>query len=292
MTVEPLSIELEEFELVQAAPGTALLRVTAIAPPPTPREPTLLVNDGDHVHRVRPLPSPPDPEGWLRVAYSLRAEVLDRAPTFTLELWPGAFLELPEPLERGRRVLPERAPLPGPGPGPETETDPELEASALEANRAVAALEGETEQLAARARKAESALQDAGEQNERLRAERDELIAKAGQTGETSGPEPAALEAADRAWDGVETSLASLREQIDTDLGRLEEELRAARSEAAAAWKAERAARAEAEKLRAEAAKHDSEQVTELIREAAEDRVRSEVETEIRAALGARTGSR
>jgi hypothetical protein len=259
VTVEPPSIELEEFELVQAAPDTALLRVTARAPAAMPPDPTLLIDDGNQVHRVRPLPSPPDPEGWLRAAYSLRTEVLDRAPAFTLELWPGAFVELPVPMHRGRPALGIRA-----GTGPvethtlddhsDIETVIELEAAVIEANRTAAALQSEAERLRQALSAAEEAIQNA-----------------------------------DRAWEGVENSLASLRAQIDRDLNRLEEELRAARFEAAAAWDAERAARADAERLRIDRVKDEPEQVTEMIRQAAEDRMRSKVETEIRAALEARS---
>ncbi len=288
MTVEPSSIELEEFELVQAAPGTALLRVAARAPAATPREPTLLVRDDGQVHRVRPLPAPPDPEGWLRAAYSLRMEVLDRGPVFALELWPGAILELPDPLERGGRVFAYRSAA----LSPDTEMLIELEAAVIEANQTAVALQSEAEQLAARVREAEDDSRVVRQENARLVAERDRVLEENELLRESAEPESAVLEAADRAWEGIETSLTALRQEIDQDLSRLEQELRAARSEAAAAWRAEREARADAERLRAEAAKDDPGQVIELIRDAAEDRVRSEVETEIRAALGARIDER
>jgi hypothetical protein len=283
VSIEPSSIELEEFELVQATPGTVLLRVTARAPASIPREPTLLVDDGEHVHRVRPLPSPPDPDGWLRAAYSLRSEILDDMPAFMLEVWPGAFFDLPDPLERGRPVL-RRASL------EDTAALIELEAAALEANRTAVALQAELEHALDRAAEAEENLRLARGETRQLAAERDELREALRELHEEgAAPDPAVLEAADRAWEGVAASITSLRKQFDRDLERLEEELRAARLEAAAAREGERAAKADADRMRADAAEEDPEMTTELIREAAEDRVQTEVENEIRAALAARS---
>lgn len=103
MSDGPSPIDLEEFEIIPAAPGTALLRVTARVPVWAPREPTLLIRDDARVHRLRPLPSPREPEGWLRAAYSVRTAVLDRDPSFALELSQGAVFELPEPRGRTRQ---------------------------------------------------------------------------------------------------------------------------------------------------------------------------------------------
>lgn len=106
MTDRPSPIELEEFELIHSAPGAALLRVTARIPFWAPRHPTLLIRDETRVHRLRPLPLPREPEGWLRAAYSVRTAVLERNPSFALELSQGAVISLPEPRGRLRRPRP------------------------------------------------------------------------------------------------------------------------------------------------------------------------------------------
>ncbi len=314
--VEPSFFELEEFELVQAAPDTALLRVTARAPAATRREPTLLIRDGEQIHRVRPLPSPPEPEGWLLAAYSLRIGVLERDPLFSLELSPGVFLELPDPVQRGRIKTWERE-------RSELErshqaTVIELEAAAIEANRTAAALQAEAEDLAAGRRETEAALEATRGRNQQLVAERDELRDEADRLHEAlSVANLAAEEAQERAERAAATAreieripeafdpsvpleeveharraldaaLVSLQEQIDTELGRLEEELRSARAQTNAAWEAEGRARADADQLRSARTEQRPEQVMAQIQAAAEDRVRTEVEAEIRAALAAR----
>lgn len=107
MTDAPHSIELEEFELVIAAPGTALLRVAARRPPghAADSRPTLAIDDGDQVHRLAPLPAPPDPESLLRAAFRAPVALLVGDNAFTLELSGGAVLSLPPPVPRsGLRV--------------------------------------------------------------------------------------------------------------------------------------------------------------------------------------------
>ncbi len=180
MSDRPSPIDLEEFELIPAAPGTALLRVTARVPAWAPREPTLLIREDARVHRLRPLPSPREPEGWLRAAYSVRTGVLDRNPSFALELSQGAVLELPEPRGRGRQPGPQRAAPKQQAPGPpqaerseardasiprdegSKRTKPEeliqLRARVLEANRWALAAQREAERLTARVRELERAL--------------------------------------------------------------------------------------------------------------------------------------
>ena len=104
------AIELEEFELVEAAPGTALLRIAARSShPPSGQPPRLVVDDGRAGHRVGPLPAPPDPAGRLRIAYSVSSELLSNA-RFWLEFADGSALALPEP--RRRRRLARQSPTP------------------------------------------------------------------------------------------------------------------------------------------------------------------------------------
>ncbi|MBV9309882.1 MAG: hypothetical protein JOZ73_03580 [Solirubrobacterales bacterium] len=177
MSDRPSPIDLEEFELIPAAPGTALLRVTARVPAWASREPTLLIRDEARVHRLRPLPSPREPEGWLRAAYSVRTGVFERNPSFALELSQGAVLELPEPRGVNRRPLqrqearsrpetprsqpPDRSSTRDAG---ERRTEAQkliqLQARVLEANRWALAAQREAERLTARVRELERALEE------------------------------------------------------------------------------------------------------------------------------------
>ena len=102
MIEAPSDFELVEFEQVEAAPGTALLRVTARPGRDTdPSQPALLIADGGPVpHRVEPLPSPPAPAGMLRVAFSAPLDVVRRGTTFALELADGSVVRLPAPSRR------------------------------------------------------------------------------------------------------------------------------------------------------------------------------------------------
>jgi hypothetical protein len=107
------SVELEEFEQVEAAPGTALLRIAArISGPSVAGAPsTLLVDDGRRVHRVPPLPAPQDPSGVLRAAYPVELGLLQNRPRFSLEFPDGSSIELPSP-NRRRRVVRRESPAP------------------------------------------------------------------------------------------------------------------------------------------------------------------------------------
>src|SRR5689334_3280707 len=99
---DPTAIELTEFEQVEAAPGTALLRIAARAAggiSPAER-PTLVVNDGQEVHRLAALPAPPNPNGLLRAAFSAPAALLGAQSSFSLELSNRAVVDLPAPTRR------------------------------------------------------------------------------------------------------------------------------------------------------------------------------------------------
>lgn len=140
-----LSIELEAFERIEAVPGQVLLRVTARAPVElSAGSLTLVVTEPATVHRLRPLPSPADPSGLMRVAFPATAQLLERAAEYQLEFPDGSFVELPAPTPGTRRVS--RA-------GALTAAIAELESTlAAERERRVAA---EAEQLAARRAEAE-----------------------------------------------------------------------------------------------------------------------------------------
>jgi len=107
------SIELEEFDQIEAAPGTALLRIAARTSSPSAAgaPSTLVVDDGQRLHRVSPLPAPQDPSGLLRAAYPVALGLLQGRPRFSLEFPDGSSIELPSP-NRRRRVVRRESPAP------------------------------------------------------------------------------------------------------------------------------------------------------------------------------------
>jgi chromosome segregation ATPase len=108
LTEDPPALELEEFEQVLAAPGTALLRVLAHRPQrrDSDQRPTLLAGDGETVLRFAPLPAPADPSGTLRAAYPVPVRLLGPDSTYALELSGGGVVDLPTPTAGSRRVAP------------------------------------------------------------------------------------------------------------------------------------------------------------------------------------------
>ncbi|MDQ2759932.1 MAG: hypothetical protein M3Y17_05715, partial [Actinomycetota bacterium] len=113
MTDPSSFIAVEEFERVEAVPGTALLRLAARQSAGTPvnGKPTLVIDDGAAVHRLTALPSPAGPKGWMRVAYSAPSALLEGRKGFALELASGEVVDLPAPTPRrrvARREPPER----------------------------------------------------------------------------------------------------------------------------------------------------------------------------------------
>ncbi|HET9074810.1 MAG TPA: hypothetical protein VFN48_09540 [Solirubrobacteraceae bacterium] len=107
--------ELREFEHVEAIPGKALLRIAA--DPTFDPAATVLVVDGEE--RIAPLPAPPGPPGVARVAFSIPADLAERARGYALALGSGALVDLPAPSRRqGTRTVPAGAGLSGPAPAP------------------------------------------------------------------------------------------------------------------------------------------------------------------------------
>jgi chromosome segregation ATPase len=108
LTEDPPAMELEEFEHVLAAPGTALLRVLAHRSQrrDSDQRPTLLAADGETVHRFAPLPAPADPSGTLRAAYPVPVLLLGPQSSYALELAGGGVVDLPIPTPGSRRVAP------------------------------------------------------------------------------------------------------------------------------------------------------------------------------------------
>jgi hypothetical protein len=100
VTDESQSLAIGDFEHVAVGPSVVLLRVNGRSsrPRPTPDwRPTLVSDHGLGPKRFVALPSPPDPEGVLRAAYSVPAGLLDTEARFWLELDDGEILELGAP---------------------------------------------------------------------------------------------------------------------------------------------------------------------------------------------------
>ncbi len=101
MTDESDALKIAEFEHVAAGPSVTLLRVAGRVPPgvqqPQPR-PALMAKHRAGLDRFDPLPSPPDPAGVVRAAYSVPATLIAPATTFRLELASGSLIELPAPV--------------------------------------------------------------------------------------------------------------------------------------------------------------------------------------------------
>src|SRR5436309_2309567 len=99
--------ELEGFERVDATAERALLRVNARMGGNGGSPPALVVDDGQQLHRLTPLPSPPGEPGALRAAYSAPVALLAGRTAFALELASGEMVDLPAPARRrtapGRR---------------------------------------------------------------------------------------------------------------------------------------------------------------------------------------------
>jgi hypothetical protein len=97
------SLELHEFDQIEATPGTALLRITAQSAVSDGASgfPVLLVDDANTVHRVAALPGPPDSTGLLQCAFPTPLAILEQPVSFALELAEGSVVELPDPT-RGR----------------------------------------------------------------------------------------------------------------------------------------------------------------------------------------------
>jgi hypothetical protein len=209
---EQTAIELVEFELVEAAPGTALLRVAArpAGGIRTDERPTLVVDDGQRVHRLDPLPSPPDPDGLLRVAFSAPASLLGTQTSFSLELSKKAVVQLPAPTRRTPRR------------GVDS-----LAARDTETRQRLQELEQRLEASIASSAELRSALETAVEEAARHRTRANELEAERDEARNV-----AASLAAD--MDEAETRAEALAEVVRAESGRretVEQELRDARGE-------------------------------------------------------------
>ena len=120
------SLAIGEFEHVAVGPSVVLLRVKGRSSGPRPGpewRPALIADHGSGPERFEPLPSPPDPEGVLRAAYSVPAALIAAGPRFSLELPDGETIDLPAPTPG----TPRRAA--GDGPTPARDREPPAESS-------------------------------------------------------------------------------------------------------------------------------------------------------------------
>jgi chromosome segregation ATPase len=101
VTESEAQFELVEFEQVEAAPGTALLRIAAR---PSARMGsgalTLVITDGTTEHRHEQLPALPGPPGLIRAAFSAPLGHAGPRATYSLALPDGETVRLPAPARR------------------------------------------------------------------------------------------------------------------------------------------------------------------------------------------------
>ncbi len=181
--------ELTEFEQVEAAPGTRLLRLSGRPRAPMPTGGlTLVIGVGGETHRHEQLPALPGPPGLVRATFSVPHEQLDGDVSFRLELSDGRSLALPAPASRGPALggggPTSSALLPalrtGAGPGAAAEASRLLEAERLAESRRLAVselerrLQGERERRAA----AEGELTTLRGERDQARADRDAAMAE------------------------------------------------------------------------------------------------------------------
>jgi chromosome segregation ATPase len=184
--------ELVEFEQVEAAPGTALLRVAGRPAAELPTgQLTLVIDDHGAEHRHEQLPALPGPPGLIRAAFSAPLEHVGPGATFALELPDGQLVRLPAPVRRRAALsaIPAQgAPVPGsdaahqtrPGAeesGPEPSRLVEAERRAESRRLAIAELERRLQSERERRSAAESDLAHLRTERDEARAERDSALA-------------------------------------------------------------------------------------------------------------------
>ena len=147
------SLAIGEFEHVAVGPSVVLLRVkgrsSGLRPGPEWR-PALIADHGSGPERFAALPSPPDPEGVLRAAYSVPAALIAAGARFSLELPGGETIDLPAPAPGTPRRAAGDGPPPARDPEPPAESSDELaslSAELAEARDRATRLQGENETM-------------------------------------------------------------------------------------------------------------------------------------------------
>lgn len=147
VTEAEAQFELVEFEQVEAAPGTALLRVAGRPAPNLASGALTLVIEHDGVeHRHEQLPALPGPPELIRAAFSAPLEHVAPGATYALALPDGQLVRLPAPARRRSALAMapghgNGATSPGHGGGRATSvaSGPQTEESAHEGSRLVEA---------------------------------------------------------------------------------------------------------------------------------------------------------
>jgi chromosome segregation ATPase len=188
VTEAEAQFELVEFEQVEAAPGTALLRVAGRpAPAMAAGQLTLVIDDDGAEHRHEQLPALPGPPGLIRAAFSAPVEHVGPGASFSLALPDGQLVRLPAPVRR-RAAL---SALPGhsaaastPVSGPAAEEPTHEPTRLVEAERraesrrlAIAELERRLQGERERRSAAESDLAHLRSERDEARSERDAALA-------------------------------------------------------------------------------------------------------------------
>jgi hypothetical protein len=172
------------FELVEPAPGRALLRVDARwSEAPLRGRPVLVIDDGARRHRQEAMLAPPRPPGVIRAAYQTHSDLIGDGTSFMLDLGEGTVLALPAP-SLWRRT---QSPAPVAAAAATTPVTPpqDLAGGDLDAMRQAAEIELLREALIehadayARVAAAESQLHSEQERADALRTQAQELQGRA-----------------------------------------------------------------------------------------------------------------
>jgi chromosome segregation ATPase len=178
--------ETVEFEHVEAAPDTALLRVAARPSQAADTGPlTLLITDGDNHYRHEQLPALPAPAGLIRAAFSAPLSQLVAGASYSLELADGELVPLPAPSRRRPAIVTPAAtgaaatPVASEPPAEENEASRLVEAERRAESHRLAISELERRLASERERRsaAESDMAFLRAERDEARAERDAAIA-------------------------------------------------------------------------------------------------------------------
>lgn len=184
MTEGDPQFKLLEFEQVEAAPGTALLRLAGRAATSVGSGSlTLITADSRGEHRHEQLPALPGPPGLIRAAFSAPLEDTGPDSTYTLALPDGTLVTLPAPTRRPNLTpAPSESDTPAATPDAGAQSEPSrlVEAERRAESRRLAITELEHRLQAEREQRsaAESDLAHVRAEREEARAERDASMAE------------------------------------------------------------------------------------------------------------------
>jgi chromosome segregation ATPase len=241
--------ELVEFEQVEAAPGTALLRIAARPSAATSAGPmTLVISDGTHEYRHEQLPALPGPPGLVRAAFSAALDHVGRGTTFSLAMADGTTVRLPAPSRRraaGHSLRPSDPPRPH---GAEIESSRLIEAERRAEARRLAltelerrltaererrtTVENETARLRAERDEARAEREQAVAERDEAQADRDQAEARARAAAASSGSFEAQVRAAGDAATRVQSALETQLTDRNAELDRMRASVELAQSRA------------------------------------------------------------